>query len=74
MGAFRVWEFSFWGRYEVHLSKDGEGSFLYEIEDLQTLAVVDAKDGLTREELLKAVGCALKGEELSDFRRLVESL
>lgn len=71
--TFTVRKFRFLGRYEVHFAKDGEG-FLYEIEDLETLFTVDAKDGLTAEELIGAVGCALNPMELLEFRRLVESL
>ena len=71
--VFTVRKFRFLDRYEVHFARDGE-EFLYEIEDLETLATVDAKDGLTGEEFLAAVGCALNPDEFSEFRRLVESL
>ena len=72
--TFTVRAFRFLGRYEVHFAKDGEGFFLYEIEDLETLATVDVKDGLTSEELLGAVGCALSPLEFLEFQELIHSL
>ena len=61
-------------RYEIHFGRNGEGFFFYEIEDLQTLAMVDVKDGLTEGEFLKAVGCALNPVEFLEFQKLIHSL
>jgi hypothetical protein len=72
--SFQVGKFSFWGRYEVHFGKDSEGFFFYEIEDLKTLAMVDVKEGLTEEEFLKAVGCALNPHEFSQFKQVIHSI
>lgn len=71
--TFGVRRFKFLGRYEIHFGK-AEGFFCYEIEDLETLAVVDVKEGLTEAEFLEAVGCALNPFELWEFQQLVESL
>jgi hypothetical protein len=72
--TFQVKKFKFLGRYEIHFGKDQEGFFFYEIEDLETLAMVDVKDGLTEGEFLEAVGCALEPSQLWEFQQLVESL
>jgi hypothetical protein len=72
--SFVVGEFRFWDRYEVHFGRDGEGFFFYEIEDLQTLAMVDVKDHLTEGEFLEAVGCALDPLEFMRFEQLVHSI
>ena len=74
MSTFTVRKFRFLERYEVHFGRDGEGFYLYEVEDLETLETVDAKDGLTEEELLGAVGCPMTIGEFTEFKRLVTSL
>jgi hypothetical protein len=72
--SFQVWRFFFLGRYEIHFGKDSRGFFFYEIEDLETLAVVDVKDDLSEEEFLAAAGCALTPLEYSQFKELVQSI
>ena len=72
--SFGVGSFKVLDRYEIRFGKDGQGFFLYEIEDLETLATVDAKDGLTEGEFIGAVGCALDPFQLLEFQRIVESL
>ena len=72
--SFRLGTFRVLGRYEIHFGRDGEGFFFYEIEDLETLAMVDVKDGLTEGEFLGAVGCALDPMELLEFQKLIHSL
>ena len=72
--AFEVMKFKALGRYEIHFGKDSQGFFFYEIEDLETLSMVDVKDGLTEAEFLGAIGCALDPFQLSDFQKLIHSL
>ena len=72
--AFQIKKFTVLNRYEIHFGKDSDGCFFYEIEDLETLATVDVKDGLTEGEFLEAVGCSLEPSQLWDFQQLVHSL
>ena len=72
--SFGVRGFQVLDRYEIRFGKDVQGFFLYEIEDLETFGIVDAKDGLTEEEFLRAIGCALDPFELLKFQQLVHSL
>jgi hypothetical protein len=72
--AFEVRKFKALGRYEIHFGKDSEGFFFYEIEDLESLSMVDVKDGLTEGEFLGAIGCALDTFQILDFQKLIHSL
>ena len=72
--AFEVRKFKALGRYEIHFGKDSKGFFFYEIEDLETLSMVDVKDGLTEDEFLGAIGCALEPSQLWDLQKLINSL
>jgi hypothetical protein len=72
--SFQVGKFRVLGRYEIHFGKDGEGFFFYEIEDLETLSMVDVKDGLTEGEFLEAVGCAMNPMEFFVFQKLIHSI
>ncbi len=71
--SFEVGKFKVLGRYEIHFGK-AEGFFFYEIEDLETLAMVDVKNGLTEGEFLEAVGCAMNPMEFFVFQKLVHSI
>ena len=59
--------------YEVHFGRS-EGGYFYEIEDLGTFVTVDVKDGLSRDEFIGAVACALEPCQLMEFKQLVFSL
>jgi hypothetical protein len=72
--AFEVMKFKALGRYEIHFGKDSNGFFFYEIEDLETLLMVDVKDGLTEGEFLGAIGCALEPAQLLEVQKLIHSL
>ena len=72
--TFEVRKFKALGKYEIHFGKDSDGSFFYEIEDLETFATVDVKDSLTQGEILGAIGCALDPLEFSRFKQLVSSI
>ena len=72
--AFEVVKFKVLGRFEIHFGKDSEGFFFYEIEDLETLSIVDVKDGLTEAEFLGAIGCALDPLQLLEVQKLIHSL
>jgi hypothetical protein len=41
---------------------------------METLSMVDMKDGLTEGEFLGAIGCALNPFQLLDFQKLIHSL
>ena len=69
----RLGHFKVLGRYEIRFGRE-DRSFFYEIEDLETLAVVDVKDGLTEGEFLEAVGCAMNPMEFFVFQKLVHSI
>ena len=71
--SFEVGKYRFLDRYEIHFGRDSDG-FFYEIQDLETFFVVDVKNGLSEEEFLKAMGCALDPLELSQFQQLVQSI
>ena len=71
--AFQVRTFRVLGGLEIHFGRESQG-FFYEIADLGSHALLDAKDGLTEGEFLEAVGCALEPEELWNFQQLVHSL
>ncbi len=71
--SFEVGKYRFLDRYEIHFGRDSDG-FFYEIQDLETFFVVDVKSGLSEEEFLKAMGCALDPLELSQFQQLVQSI
>jgi hypothetical protein len=72
--AFEVRKFKALGRYEIHFGKDSNEFFFYEIEDLETLAIVDVKDSLTEAEFLGAIGCALDPLQLLEVQKLIHSL
>lgn len=59
--------------YEVRFGKDREAYF-YEIEDLESLGIVAAEDGLARDGFIAAVGCALEPWQFKEFEQLVFSL
>jgi hypothetical protein len=71
--SFQVGKFTVLGRYEIRFGRE-EGFFFYEIEDLETLVLVDVKDGLTEGEFLEAVGCAINPLEFSVFLKLFHSI
>ncbi|HEY5039389.1 MAG TPA: hypothetical protein VIJ93_09985, partial [bacterium] len=70
---FQVRKFTVLGRYEIHFGRD-EKTFFYEIEDLETFATVDVKDGLTEGEFLEAVGSAMNPMEFFVFQKLIHSI
>jgi hypothetical protein len=72
--SFEVGKFKVLGRYEVHFGRDPRGFWFYEIQDRETLALVDVKDGLTEGEFLGAIGCALDPFQLLEFQELIHSL
>ena len=72
--TFEVRKFRLGDRYEVHFVKAANDRFFYEVEDLETLAVVGTGEDLTEEELLQAVGCAMNPLEVLQFQKLVHSL
>lgn len=59
--------------YELHLGRNADGYF-YEIEDMETLAVVDVQDGLSRDGVIRAVGCALEPYQFVEFEQLLFSI
>ena len=71
--SFQVGKFKVLGRYEIHFGQD-QGFFFYEIEDLETFATVDVKDGLTEGEFLEAVGSAMNPMEFFVFQKLIHSI
>jgi len=71
--SFQVRKFTVLGRYEIHFGRD-EKTFFYEIEDLETFATVDVKDGLTEGEFLEAVGSAMNPMEFFVFQKLIHSI
>ena len=56
------------------MGRDSEGFCFYEIEDQETLSMVDVKDGLTEGEFLGAIGCALDPLQLLEVQKLIHSL
>ncbi len=71
--SFQVRRFKVLDRYEIHFG-ESQGFFFYEIEDLETLATVDVKDGLTEGEFLEAVGSAMNSMEFIVFQKLIHSI
>ena len=59
--------------YEVHFGRNGEGYF-YEIEDMESLSTVAAEDGLSRDGVIRAVGCALEPYQFVEFEQLLFSI
>jgi hypothetical protein len=72
--SFEVGKFGVLGRFEIHFGRDSWGFWFYEIQDRETLVLVDGQDGLTEGEFFRAIGCALDPFQLLEFQRLVRSL
>lgn len=71
--AFKVQRYNFLGHYQIRFSLSIKGYF-YEIQDMNSQAIVDFKDNLTQGQFFDCIQNALNPTEEREFRDLVASL